>query len=81
MICLYVLVWQNWLPTFEQKGEGHANLPNYDYSKFVANPHNFLKDKFLDVGMYANAMELYKEDLVELRDQLKIKVSVLNALR
>ena len=46
----------------------------------MANPHNFLKDKFLDVGMYANAMELYKVDLVELRDQLKIKVSVFNAL-
>merc|ERR1719285_774221 len=63
---------KGWLPTFEQKGEGHANLPNYDYSKFVANPDNFLEDKFLDVGVYANAMELYKEDLVELRDQLKI---------
>ena len=47
----------------------------------MANPDNFLEDKFLDVGVYANAMELYKEDLVELRDQLKIKVSVLNGLR
>ena len=46
----------------------------------MANPHDFLEDKFLDVGAYANAMELYKEDLVDLRDQLKIKVSVLNAL-
>ena len=47
----------------------------------MANPHNFLEDKFLDVGIYANAMELYKEDLDELRDQLKIKVSLLNALK
>ena len=81
MPCHSLFVCQEWLPTFEQRGEGHANLPNYDYSKFVANPHNFLEDKFLDVGVYANAMELYKEDLVELRDQLKIKVTVLNGLR
>ena len=47
----------------------------------MASPHNFLEDKFLDVGTYANAMELYKEDLDDLRDQLKIKVSVLNALK
>ena len=72
-------VCQEWLPTFEEKGEGHENLPNYDYSKFVENPHDFLENKFLDVGVYANAMELYKENLVGLRDQLKIKVSVLNA--
>ena len=64
---------QEWLPTFELAG--HENLPNYDYSKFLANPHDFLEDKFLDVGRYANAMELYKENLDELRDQLKIKVS------
>ena len=63
-----------------KKGEGHENLPNYDYSKFVANPHDFLEDQFLDVGTYANAMELYKEDLLELRNQLKIKVSVRNVL-
>ena len=73
-------VWQEWLPTFEINGKGHENLPNYDYSNFVANPHNFLENKFLDVGTYANAMELYKEDLVELRNQLKIKVSVRNVL-
>ena len=60
---------------FEQKGKGHENLPNYDYSKFVANPDGFLQDKFLDVGIYSNALDLYKDDLVELRDQLKIKVS------
>ena len=41
----------------------------------MANPRDFLEDKFLDVGVYANALDLYKEDLVELRDQLKIKVS------
>ena len=41
----------------------------------MANPHDFLEDKFLDVGVYANALDLYKEDLVDLRDQLKIKVS------
>ena len=44
----------------------------------MENPHEFLENKFLDVGVYANAMELYKENLVGLRDQLKIKVSVLN---
>ena len=40
----------------------------------MANPDAFLQDKFLDVGMYPNALDLYKDDLVELRDQLKIKV-------
>ena len=45
----------------------------------MENPQDFLENKFLDVGVYANAMELYKENLVGLRDQLKIKVSVLNA--
>ena len=46
----------------------------------MENPHDFLENKFLDVGVYANAMELYKENLVGLRDQLKIKVSVLNSM-
>ena len=41
----------------------------------MANPDGFLQDKFLDVGIYSNALDLYKDDLVELRDQLKIKVS------
>ena len=61
---------------FEANGEGHENLPNYDYTKFVRNQQNLLENNFLDVGMYANAMELYKADLKELRGQLKIKVVV-----
>ena len=70
------LIWQEWIPIFEANGEGHENLPNYDYTKFVRNPQNLLENNFLDVGMYANAMELYKADLKELRGQLKIKVVI-----
>ena len=70
------LIWQGWIPIFEMNGEGHEDLPNYDYTKFLRNPHEFLDNNFLDVGIYANAMELYKSDLVELLDQLKIKVVI-----
>ena len=34
---------------FEANGEGHENLPNYDYTKFVRNPQNLLENNFLDV--------------------------------
>ena len=69
-------IWQGWIPIFEMNGEGHENLPNYDYTKFLRNPHKFIDNNFLDIGMYANAMEFYKADLVELRGQLKIKVVI-----
>ena len=62
MLITSLLIFQEWLPTFETNGEGHANLPNYDFSKFVANPDGFLQDQFLDVGMYPNALDLYKDD-------------------
>ena len=54
---------------------GIMSMPNYDYTTFFANAHRFLENKFLDIGGYPNALDLYKDDLVELQGHLKFKVT------
>ena len=54
---------------------GIVSMPNYDYTTFFANAQRFLENKFLDIGLYPNALDLYKDDLVELQRHLKFKVT------
>ena len=54
---------------------GIVSMPNYDYTTFFANAHCFLENKFLDIGLYPNALDLYKDDLVEQHRHLKFKVT------
>jgi len=60
---------------------GIMSMPNYDYTTFFANAHRFLENKFLDIGGYPNALDLYKDDLVELQRHLKFKEKYIGAAR
>ena len=55
---------------YETNREGYL----YYYKKFTANPKQFLTNRFLDIGTWANALYLYKENLIELRKQFQFKV-------
>ena len=61
------LKWEN---MYETNREGYL----YYYKKFTANPKQFINNRFLNIGMWANALYFYKENLIELRKQFQFKV-------
>ena len=59
----------SWEPIYEQVGQG-----NYVYDKFTENKTAYLWDRWLDVGKYANALNLYQENMKELQEHFQFKV-------
>ena len=58
-----------WEPLYDQVGQG-----NYVYDRFTKNKTAYLQNKWLDVGKYANALSLYKENMKELQEHFQFKV-------
>ena len=44
------------------------------YDKFTQNKTAYLRNKLLDVGKYANALNFYKENIKELKEHFQFKV-------
>ena len=50
---------------------------NYVYDKFTQNKTAYLRNRWLDVGKYANALDLYQENMKELEEHFQFKVGQL----
>ena len=51
-----------------------SSLGYFLYDRFDKDPEQFASNKFLDIGPYTNQVYLYKENIVQLREQFQFQV-------
>ena len=55
-----------------------SSLGYFLYDRFDKDPEQFSSNRFLDIGPYTNQVYLYKENMVQLREQLTFQVHILH---
>ena len=55
-----------------------SSLGYFLYDRFDKDPEQFSSNRFLDIGPYTNQVYLYKENMVQLREQLTFQVQILH---